>query len=317
MPRGVPKTGLRMTKKRRMQQARGLPMDPPRRSRRRRKNRGADFGGEVPEFVMEQPETNETDEEREVKISQRFRVLKTLARASTEGKSRALIVSGPAGLSKSYTVEKILEEWDPERPGKETKWTIVKGYVRATGLFKALWQHRHKGQVLVFDDADTIFFDDTSLNFLKAVLDTTERRRVSYLCENKIWDDKEGVYIDETFDFEGVCIFITNYDFDSLISKGHKLSPHLAALQSRAHYVDLAMKTRRDFFVRIKQVVGEGMLKEQGLTPAEEKDVMSFIEDNIERVRELSLRTAIKIGALRRFDKDWKDVATVTCLRNN
>jgi hypothetical protein len=259
------------------------------------------------------PETQETDAEIEVKISERFSILKVLANAACNGEARALIVSGPAGLSKSYTVEKALETWDPS----ETQYTIVKGYVRATGLYKALYQNRHAGRVLVFDDADTIFFDDTSLNFLKAVLDTTERRRVSYLAETTLYDEEEACVIPSTFDFNGSCVFITNYDFDHMIAKGHKLAPHLQALVSRAHYVDLAMKTRRDYFIRIRQVVAEGMLTTQGLNEQEAQDVMNFIETNIDRVRELSLRTAIKVGSIRKFNRDWEKVARVTCLKNN
>ena len=259
------------------------------------------------------PETQETDASIEVKLSERFGILKVLANAACNGEARALIVSGPAGLSKSYTVEKTLEAWDPT----ETQYTIIKGYVRATGLYKALWQNRHKGRVLVFDDADTIFFDDTSLNFLKAVLDTTERRRVSYLAETQLYDEAEAVVIPSTFDFDGSCIFITNYDFDHMIAKGHKLAPHLQALVSRAHYVDLSMKTRRDYFIRIRQVVDEGMLTALGLDTKESKEVMDFIEVNIDRVRELSLRTAIKVGSIRKFNRDWEKVARVTCLKNN
>jgi len=263
--------------------------------------------------AIELPETTETDAEIETKLSERFGILKVLAKAACDGTAKALIISGPAGLSKSYTVEKVLAEWDPT----ETQYSIIKGYVKATGLFKTLWQNRRKGQVIVFDDADTLFFDDTSLNFLKAVLDTTERRRVSYLAEYTMFDENEAVNIPSTFEFEGTCIFITNYDFDALIAKGHKLAPHLQALVSRAHYVDLAMKTRRDYFIRIRQVVEEGMLTEQGLTANQTKDVLNFIETNIDRVRELSLRTAIKVGSIRKFNADWEKVARVTCLRNN
>jgi len=298
--KGKPVRGYRMTKRRREALEAGLQLDA----------EGNILGGNA---QMQLPETQETDEEIEEKLSERFGILKTITKAAVEGQVPALIVSGPAGLSKSYTVEKVLEEWDPT----ETRYTIVKGYVRATGLFKALYQNRLKGQVLVFDDADSIFFDDTSLNFLKAVLDSTERRRVSYLSEYKIYDEENATVIPSTFEFEGTCIFITNYDFDAMIAKGHKLAPHLQALVSRAHYVDLAMKTRRDFLVRIKQVIDEGLFDEKNLSKKEINDVMTFIETHVDRVRELSLRTALKIGAIRKFNTDWEKVARVTILRNN
>jgi hypothetical protein len=252
----------------------------------------------------------ETDEQIDARIAERFQILDLLTESCMVGNSRSLIVSGPAGLGKSYTVEKTLAQWDPNGVNH----VIVKGYVRATGLIKLLYQYREEGQVVVFDDADTIFFDDTSLNLLKAVCDTTERRRVSWLSEGKLVDDETGEVIPRSFDFEGTVIFISNYDFDMMIEKGHKLAPHLNALISRSHYIDLALKTRRDYLVRIRQVIREGMLDD--LTVTQRNDVMDYIERNHTRLRELSLRMAIKIGNLRKTTDDWAKLANVTCCRN-
>jgi hypothetical protein len=252
----------------------------------------------------------ETDEQIDARIAERFQILDLLTEACMIGNSRSLIVSGPAGLGKSFTVERTLGQWDPNGVNH----TIVKGYVRATGLIKLLYQFREEGQVVVFDDADTIFFDDTSLNLLKAVCDTTERRRVSWLSEGKLMDEETGEIIPRTFDFEGTIIFITNYDFDQMIEKGHKLAPHLNAMISRSHYIDLALKTRRDYLVRIRQVIREGMLSE--LTVEQRNDVMSYIERNHARLRELSLRMAIKIGNLRKSNDNWERLCNVTCCRN-
>lgn len=253
--------------------------------------------------------TPETDDEIDARIAERFEILDVLAEACTLGNARALIVSGPAGLGKSYTIEKRLAEWDPN----EVNHTIVKGYVRATGLVKLLYQYRNEGQVIVFDDADSIFFDDVSLNLLKAVCDTTDRRRVSWLSEGKLIDDETAELIPRSFDFNGTIIFISNYDFDAMIDKGHKLAPHLAALVSRSHYIDLAMKSRRDYLVRIRQVIREGLLGE--LTFKQRSDVITFIEKNNESLRELSLRMAIKLGALAKQGGDWEKVARITCCR--
>jgi hypothetical protein len=252
---------------------------------------------------------NETEEQIDARIAERFEILDVLAEACIVGNSRALIVSGPAGLGKSYTVEKALSNWDPN----EINHTIVKGYVRATGLVKLLYQYREQGQVVVFDDADSIFFDDVSLNLLKAVCDTTERRRVSWLSEGKLVDEETADLIPRSFDFNGSIIFISNYDFDAMIDRGHKLAPHLQALVSRAHYVDLAMKSRRDYLVRIRQVIRQGLLND--LSFEARSDVITFIEQNHEKLRELSLRMALKIGALRKQGGNWLRVATVTCCR--
>lgn len=287
MPRGVPKSGFRAPR------------------------RGTDAAERMAALkVSYEPERKrETDAEIEQRIADRFDILDVLTEACVIGNSRALIVSGPAGLGKSYTVEKRLIDWDPN----ELQHTIVKGYVRATGLVKLLYQFRHPNNVIVFDDADAIFFDDVSLNLLKAVCDTTERRRVSWLSEGKLVDDESAELIPRSFDFEGTVIFISNYDFDAMIDKGHKLAPHLQALVSRAHYIDLAMKSRRDYLVRIRQVIKQGLLSH--LNEPQRNDVISFIERNHDSLRELSLRMAIKLGALRKQGGDWEKIARITCCK--
>lgn len=292
MPRGVPNAGFRNTA---AAVARG---------------NGAAMLQKVTPMVVVQ---NETDAEIEARLAERFSILEVLTNAAVKGEARALVVSGPAGLGKSYTVEKALEAWDPE----QINHTIVKGYVKTTGLYKLLYQYRAAGQVLVFDDADTIFYDDNSLNLLKAVCDTTERRVVSYLAETNMVDEESAERIPRSFAFEGTIVFITNLDFDSLIDKGHKLAPHLQALVSRSHYIDLAMKTRRDYMVRIKQVLKMGLLKAQGLNSQQEDDVVAFLDKHQDRLRELSLRMAIKIGNLRKMgNPNWASMAKVTCCKN-
>jgi hypothetical protein len=257
-------------------------------------------------------EVVETDAQIEAKLTERFQVLEYLTEAALTGDANAAIISGPPGLGKSFTVEKAMKEFDPNGINS----CQIKGYVRATGLYKLLWKFKEKGQVIVFDDADTVFFDDTSLNLLKAVCDTCETRTVSWLSEANLVDEDSGDVIPSHFEFNGTVLFLTNIDFDAYIAKGHKLAPHLSAMISRAHYIDLAMKTRRDYLVRIRQVIKLGLLSNMGLSKAEQKDVVDFIETNHNILRELSLRIAIKIGNLRKMPRgDWKAMAKITCCK--
>jgi hypothetical protein len=290
MPRGIPKNGFR-------------------------KPRNSTKTMERMLSVHQNPEplVVETDEEIETKLAERFEVLSLMTDAALAGDINSLIVSGPAGLGKSYTVEKALETWDPSELNHRT----VKGYVKATALYKLLYQHRGKGQVLVFDDADDVFLDETAINLLKGALDSTERRIISYMTEGSLIDDETAERLPKSFRFEGTVVFITNYDFDSMIERGNKLAPHLQALVSRSHYVDLAMKTKRDYIIRIRQVMREGLLENIGLTKAQQNDVAEFIETNQNNLRELSLRMAIKLGSLRRRNGDnWKKLAKITCCKN-
>jgi len=297
MPRGVPKSGKRRRRtKAEMMAARGL------------------IAPNKPKLVV----SNETEAQIEARIGERFDILKYLTDATISGESRALVVSGPAGLGKSFTIEAALRQYDPN----EINHTIIKGYVKATGLYKKLYQYREKGKVIVFDDADSIFYDDVSLNMLKAVCDTNERRRVSYLSEATLIDEENAERIPSSFEFEGSIIFITNIDFDEYIDRGHKLSPHLNALMSRSHYIDLTLKNERDYIVRIKQVIREGLFDHLGLYEPgqaqfskEVKEIVQFILKHSSEMRKLSLREALKIAALRKKGGNWEAVARVTCCR--
>lgn len=263
--------------------------------------------------VQQTPVIVETDDEIDAKLTERFEILAEMTDAAIAGEVRALVVSGPAGLGKSFTVENKLETWDPSAINH----TIIKGYVRAPGLFKLLYAHRSPGQVLVFDDADAIFADDTSLNLLKAACDTTERRVISYITEGSLIDEETAERLPKSFHFEGTIVFITNIDFEAQIDRGHKFAPHMQAMVSRAHYIDLAMKTSRDYLIRIRQVIKLGLLDNIGLDSAGQSDVIDFIETNYKSLRELSLRMALKIGAIRRRgDANWKRRARVTCCKN-
>jgi hypothetical protein len=285
MPRGVPKNGFRKTRQ--------------------------TYGERIANIkIAYEASSKETEEQIDARITERFEILDVLTEACIVGNSRALIVSGPAGLGKSYTVEKRLLEWDPSQDNH----VIVKGYVRATGLVKLLYQYSQEGQVIVFDDADAIFFDDVSLALLKAVCDTTEHRVVSWLSEGKLFDDETARIIPRSFEFKGTIIFISNYDFDAMIDKNHKLAPHLQAMVSRSHYIDLAMKSKLDYIVRIRQVIRQGLLDH--LTEEQRIAVTNFIEKHSNNLRELSLRMAIKLGNLVKQGEDWERIAKITCCKN-
>jgi hypothetical protein len=257
---------------------------------------------------IEEDIIEETDEEIDARLKERFSVLKDLTLCILDGDSRALVVSGPTGLGKSYTIEQLLKNKD------ESEYRVVRGFVRATGLYRLLYEMKSKESVIVIDDADSIFFDDVSLNLIKAACDTTDRRRISWRAETKMRDEEDEP-MPTTFDFEGSIIFITNYDFDKMISAGHKLSEHLAAMVSRAHYIDLTLKSKRDFIIRIHQVIKEGMLSDR-LTKKQIDECLEFIEANSGKLRELSLRMAIKIAKIMKTHPTrWEKIARITCCK--
>jgi len=263
------------------------------------------------EEVLEEPKTQE---ERMQEIQARFDILDDMAEACKEGTVRALILSGPPGIGKSYGVTTKLEQTSMfDNLQAVNKWEVVKGATSGLGLYKKLYQYSKAGSVIVFDDCDTVLFDDLSLNILKAALDTGKKRIIQWNTESRVLD-REG--IPDKFEFEGAVIFITNVKFDQVKSK--KLREHLDALMSRCHYIDLTIESVADKMLRIKQVIESGMLSEYKFddVKAVEAAIVEYMETNGKRIQELSLRMAIKLAELIKMrPTDWQSVANVTCIK--
>jgi hypothetical protein len=257
---------------------------------------------------------HETDEQAIERIRTRFQILDEMTKAATTGDIRAMIVSGPPGVGKSYGVEKIVEQaclFD-KLSGKRLRAEVVKGSATPIGLYQTLYKYSDKNCMLVFDDCDSILVDDVALNLLKGALDSGSKRKISWLSESSSLR-REG--IPDSFNFNGSIIFITNLKFDKM--KSQKLKDHLDALQSRCHYLDLTLDTMRDKILRIKQIASDGALFENmDLDKEAETEVIEFMEEYKNSLREVSLRMAIKIGQLRKsFALRWKDMAKITCMK--
>jgi hypothetical protein len=197
---------------------------------------------------------------------------------------------------------------------KLKKYEVVKGAMSALGLYAKLFAYKDAKNILVFDDCDSVLLDDLSLNILKAALDTSSKRMIHWNTDSHALR-REG--IPDSFEFKGGAIFITNIKFDNVKSK--KLRDHLEALESRCHYLDLTIDTEREKLLRIEQVVSEcGMLDKYEFDDAGKLEVVQFVKANVHRLRELSLRTVLKIADLKHgFPDRWQSVAEVTCMRNS
>jgi hypothetical protein len=258
----------------------------------------------------------ETDEQAIERIRTRFAILDEMSKATTNGGIRAMIVSGPPGVGKSYGVEQQLEKaaMFDKIAGKPLKFEIVKGAMTALGLYATLFKHSDRNHVLVFDDCDSVLMDDLALNILKAALDSGKRRRIYWNSDSSMLR-REG--IPDSFDFNGSCIFITNIKFDHLKSK--KLQDHLEALQSRCHFLDLTIDTERDKMLRIKQVHNDtdgGLFRDYYFENDEGEQVLQFMWDQKTRLRELSMRMALKIADLVKISPtNWKNLAENTVMR--
>ena len=262
-----------------------------------------------------EPVTVESDEQAMNRIAERFAILDEMSKACIAGDIRSLIVTGPPGVGKSHGVTLQMEKASlfDKIAGRKVKYQIVKGAMSAIGLFALLYKFSDHKNVLVFDDCD-IWEDQDAINILKGALDSGKTRRISYNKDSRLLRE-EG--IPNTFDFHGSIIFITNKNFDN--QRASKIQPHLDALQSRSHFLDLTINTERDKMLRVRQVYRDadpGLFVDYNFTKEQEETILEFMWGNHTKLREISLRMTMKIADLVKVNpNNWQMFARATCMR--
>jgi hypothetical protein len=75
----------------------------------------------------------------------------------------------------------------------------------------------------------------------------------------------------------------------------------------------------RDRFLRIKQIYLKGELfADYDFSSEQGDEIIGFMEANQTRLREMSLRMALKIADLTKVSSDnWKALAASTCMKNS
>ena len=269
-----------------------------------------------PENIETVSQHRETDEQVMDRIAERFSILDEMTEATIDGIVRGMVVSGPPGIGKTYGVEQILEKDSlfDVMADNPLRHTFVKGTMSPIGLYAMLYKYSDSKNIVVLDDCDSILFDENALNILKAALDSGKKRMISWNSDSHFLR-REGV--PDRFEFKGSVIFITNLKFDNVRST--KIKDHLEAIMSRCHYLDLTLDTTRDKILRIKQIARDGGLFDtKGLSKDQEVDIVSFLEENQKRMREISLRMAQKLADLCKMAPEnnrWKRLAETTCMK--
>lgn len=254
----------------------------------------------------------ETDEDIATRIRDTYESMQSLVASVSANVVNSLIVSGAPGIGKSHTVEKTLLEVNG---GSEYNFVFHKGYLRASHLFRLLWENRYPGMVIVIDDCDAIFNDETALNILKAALELKPSRHIGWGSE-KEFSDQDGETIPRYFSYEGSIIFLTNKDIRGEIASNSKNAPHLSALESRSLLLDMKIKTKREYMIKIKQTVEQGMLRQKGFSALDETQIMNFVEEYKDSLTELSLRMVEKIAALYRSNpSNWEKLVRSVCFK--
>ena len=266
-----------------------------------------------PQMVL--PVAAKTDEEIAHDQRETFEILGEMTKAVASNTVKGLVVSGPAGIGKSHTVETTLHDTLDmlgKLTGQGQMYEVISGGISAAVLYEKLWEYRDESQVLVFDDCDGVLYDEDSLNVLKAALDSKKTRRISWNTRSLHLERKD---IPNSFEYKGGVIFITNIKFDQV--KSTRISNHLEAIVSRCHYMDIGIDTAREKLLHIRNVVERSnMLGSYGFDENTKAEVMDYINAHSKQLRELSLRMVLKIADLRKaMPSNWQRFVEKNCHR--
>jgi hypothetical protein len=249
-----------------------------------------------------------TDDQILSDLKERFDILSLLTKGAVAQNIRSMVVTGAPGVGKTYTVEQILEKSDVPHE-------IVRGSLSAIHLYMLAYNYRKAGSVIVLDDADSIFNDEDALNILKALCDTSSSRKVSYMKEAPQLKEAD---IPQQFEFNGAMIFISNLDFQTFVDEGkNKYAQHFEALMSRSLYLDLRLHDRNELGVWVNHIAHAGRIFDREDVPmGMRQPILKFIGDNRNDLRELSIRTLMKLCGLAKDNPArWQSIAKVLLTR--
>jgi hypothetical protein len=257
--------------------------------------------------TIEPDETNETDEQRVIRIAAKFDIAYTYIQAMANGHVRGAILSGAAGVGKSSLIEKIFEH---AKEHQNKTYQQVHGVVTGVELFKGLYQNRQSHQTYILDDADGVFSEENTLSVMKAALDTGKTRKLSWLSDG--YSLKKD-HVDTEFIYEGSMLFITNKSFDAYINKGKgAYVEHMKALMSRCVYIDLGLHTPKDLLAWVTHLVRkQHILVQHDMSHQQEEEILDWMKENLFKFKnQISIRTALQIAQMYKlFASNWENVA--------
>lgn len=235
-------------------------------------------------------------------INQRFGFVSDMVTMLANGAQASVVVTGPGGLGKSFTVSQtltalgfkdvsVLDDFAVGTILKSNKtFRVIKGYSTPKGLYRTLYEN--KDGVIVFDDCDSVLKDPTSLNLLKGALDSYSRRIISWRADIKDED------LPTSFEFKGRVVFISNLSASNIDQ----------AILTRSLAVDLSMTTKQKI-ERMRHLLSTGEFMPE-FDKVVKNDAMNLIEKHQDAVKELSLRTLIQVTKIRQSaGKNWSDLA--------
>ena len=240
---------------------------------------------------------------QEFGINKRFDFVNKLVSMTAKRKAKSVIISGPGGLGKTFSVMDALTKAGlrdlssladvsvGSRLDLSKCFRFVKGYSTAKGLYRTLYEG--SSMTLVFDDFDSVLKDPVALNLLKSALDSFGKRYISWNAETR-GDDS----LPTSFEFKGQIVFITNVDLDKLDQ----------AVKSRSMCIDLTMS--QDDKLERMETISKSDKFLPNVSRVTKAAALDFLKSKKDEISDLNLRSLIQVTNIADSNlPDWKDLA--------
>lgn len=185
--------------------------------------------------TIEAPMISREEEKFDEKVDwhERFADMEAYIGMVIDGIKPFAVICGAPGIGKSYrTLEmakaagKKISKGGYKAMGENC--ALLKGSQTTVSLYQNLFQYREEGDIIIFDDCDSILKDIESINLIKAATDSSDERIVAYgtsrppevpeflmelhpewqdLC---MQDSKGRWHYPQAFEFKGSIIILTN-----------------------------------------------------------------------------------------------------------
>lgn len=246
-----------------------------------------------------------------------FGIMRNLVQVVARGTRNSLIIYGGPGIGKTFVVNQTLKE---EGLAKGSDYYVVKGKITTSALYRYLYMHRD-GDILVFDDTDSVWKDPEAANILKAALDSYDERTISWSSPrnypvSKMDPTEREEYMNELdlklkedpsdpkakipseFPYEGRIIFISNLTEDKFDS----------AVLSRSAKIDMTL-TDEQVFLRIKSILP--YMGDKTVSIDVKEEILGFImqQTAVGAIKAPNMRTYVAAEDLYRSGlPNWKEL---------
>lgn len=147
-----------------------------------------------------------------------------------------ILIYGSPGIGKSFVVNKKLQELGyrkltPDNIDFETNcepdatdqkyYLVISGPISFVELVRLLYKHKEKGQIIVFDDVDSIVKDSDSARVLRAIVTLhnptrDEPRWIVVDGDSFVTTENDVSKVPDVFGFEGKIVLISRLSYPEL-----------------------------------------------------------------------------------------------------